>query len=79
MFAVLQVANYCCKRIHSALAEEIEFGKECQSNESLTKSSQELWKKAFTNCFVKVDAEIGGQASREPVAPETVEIGRAHV
>ncbi|XWS26442.1 hypothetical protein CRYUN_Cryun26dG0032900 [Craigia yunnanensis] len=67
-----QVANYCRERIHSALAEEIEFVKECQSNESITESCQELWKKAFTNCFVKVDAEVGGQASQEPVAPETV-------
>ncbi|EOY29970.1 ABI1 isoform 3, partial [Theobroma cacao] len=67
-----QVANYCRERIHSALAEEIEFVKECWTNESITDSCQELWKKAFTNCFVKVDAEVGGQASQEPVAPETV-------
>ncbi|KAJ9550537.1 hypothetical protein OSB04_014582 [Centaurea solstitialis] len=34
---------------------------------------QDLWKKAFVNCFLKVDDEIGGkQASVEPVAPETV-------
>ncbi|XWS70219.1 hypothetical protein CRYUN_Cryun03dG0029800 [Craigia yunnanensis] len=67
-----QVANYCRERIHSALAEEIEFVKESESNASITDSCQELWRKAFTNCFVKVDAEVGGQASQEPVAPETV-------
>ncbi|XVE53867.1 hypothetical protein DITRI_Ditri03aG0036100 [Diplodiscus trichospermus] len=67
-----QVANYCHGRIHSALAEEIELFKECQTNESITESCQELWKKAFTNCFLKVDAEVGGQATQEPVAPETV-------
>lgn len=33
---------------------------------------QELWRKAFANCFVKVDAEVSGKASTEPVAPETV-------
>ncbi|TYG67004.1 hypothetical protein ES288_D05G044100v1 [Gossypium darwinii] len=67
-----QVANYCRGRIHSALAEEIESIKECQSNANITDGCQELWKKAFTNCFVKVDAEIVGKADREPVAPETV-------
>lgn len=35
-------------------------------------SCQEQWRKAFTNCFVKVDAEVGGNSSKEPVAPETV-------
>ena len=72
MFVVVQVANYCRERIPSALAEEIEFVKECQSNESITESCQELWEKAFTNCFVKVDTEVGGLASQEPVASETV-------
>ncbi|XVF35297.1 hypothetical protein REPUB_Repub18cG0133700 [Reevesia pubescens] len=67
-----QVANYCRERIHSVLAEEIEFVKECRSNESIRDSCQELWKKAFTNCFVKVDAEVGGHAGQDPVAPETV-------
>ncbi|KAK8566716.1 hypothetical protein V6N13_002406 [Hibiscus sabdariffa] len=67
-----QVANYCRQRLHSALAEEIESVKECQRNASITDGCQELWKKAFTTCFVKVDAEIGGQGDQEPVAPETV-------
>ncbi|KAE8714038.1 Protein phosphatase 2C 56 [Hibiscus syriacus] len=67
-----QVAKYCSGRLHPALVEEIESVKECQSNASITDSCQELWKKAFTNCFVKVDAEIGGQADQESVAPETV-------
>ncbi|KAF6151630.1 hypothetical protein GIB67_005575 [Kingdonia uniflora] len=31
------------------------------------------WEKAFTNCFVKVDDEVGGNgSSSEPIAPETV-------
>jgi len=30
------------------------------------------WEKTFTNCFQKVDAEVGGTTASEPVAPETV-------
>ncbi|KAK8976107.1 hypothetical protein V6N11_007601 [Hibiscus sabdariffa] len=67
-----QVANYCRDRLHSALSEQIEFAKECWSNGNVTDCCQELWKKAFTNCFLKVDAEIEGQGGHEPVAPETV-------
>ncbi|KAE8682623.1 Protein phosphatase 2C 77 [Hibiscus syriacus] len=67
-----QVANYCSERLHFALAQEIESVKECQSNASIADGCQELWKKAFTNCFVKVDAEIVGKSDQEPVAPETV-------
>lgn len=32
----------------------------------------EKWRRAFTRCFLKVDDEIGGKASLEPLAPETV-------
>ncbi|KAJ7966398.1 Protein phosphatase 2C [Quillaja saponaria] len=64
-----QVANYCRDRIHLALAEEIEFVKE---DGNVKNNCQDQWKKAFTNCFLKVDAEVGGKASLDPVAPETV-------
>nr|CAM84281.1 abscisic insensitive 1B [Populus tremula] len=67
-----QVANYCHDRIHSALSEEIEFVKNGLSDGSIKDSCQEQWKKAFTSCFLKVDAEVGGKAGAEPVAPETV-------
>ena len=33
---------------------------------------QEQWRKAFSNTFLKVDAEIGGEANAAPIAPETV-------
>ncbi|KAK8705253.1 hypothetical protein V6N13_048859 [Hibiscus sabdariffa] len=56
-----------------ALVEEIESVKEYQSNASIKDSYQDLWKKAFASCFVKVDAEIGGQADQELVAPEIVD------
>ncbi|XP_021673030.2 protein phosphatase 2C 50 [Hevea brasiliensis] len=67
-----QVANYCRDHIHSALAEEGEFIKNGLSDGSIKDSCQEQWKKIFTNCFLKVDAEVGGKGSAEPVAPETV-------
>ncbi|GKV03654.1 hypothetical protein SLEP1_g15922 [Rubroshorea leprosula] len=67
-----QVANYCRDHVHTALAEEIEFVKKCLGDGSVTDSCLEQWKRVFTNCFLKVDAEVGGQARREPVAPETV-------
>ncbi|KAM4121396.1 hypothetical protein ACB094_01G002400 [Castanea mollissima] len=67
-----QVANYCCDRIHMALAEEIEFVKKGLTDGSIKDNCQEQWKKAFTNCFLKVDDEVGGKTGLEPVAPETV-------
>lgn len=68
----LQVANYCRERVHLALAEEIECVRDHLSNGNLMDGCQELWRKAFTKCFVKVDAEVSGKFSTEPVAPETV-------
>ncbi|KAB5514137.1 hypothetical protein DKX38_028043 [Salix brachista] len=67
-----QVANYCRDRIHSALSEEIEFINDGLIDGSIKDGCQEQWKKAFTNCFLKVDAEVGGKGDAEPVAPETV-------
>ncbi|PON95982.1 Protein phosphatase 2C [Trema orientale] len=67
-----QVANYCRDRIHLALAEEIESVKEGMIDGSIKDNCQEQWRKAFTNCFLKVDAEVGGQATLDPIAPETV-------
>ncbi|PSS19344.1 Protein like [Actinidia chinensis var. chinensis] len=67
-----QVANYCCDRLHSALAEELEIVMASLSDGNMKDNCQELWTKALTNCFLKVDAEVGGIGSLEPVAPETV-------
>ncbi|XP_019260223.1 PREDICTED: protein phosphatase 2C 16-like isoform X2 [Nicotiana attenuata] len=67
-----QVANYCRDRMHAVLIEELETIMTNLSDESIRQSCQEHWRKAFTNCFLKVDAEIGGGDSHEPVAPETV-------
>ncbi|XP_045800114.1 protein phosphatase 2C 53-like [Trifolium pratense] len=67
-----QVADYCRDRMHLALAEEIELLKEGLIIGSTKDDCQDLWRKAFTTCFVKVDDEVGGKANREPVAPETV-------
>ncbi|GJU73868.1 phosphatase 2C 16-like protein isoform X1 [Tanacetum coccineum] len=75
-----QVANYCRDRVHIALEEEIKVMKQEIVKGTMNDSVQVQWEKAFTNCFQKVDDEVGGKASRsiddpfnsEPVAPETV-------
>ncbi|KGN47603.1 protein phosphatase 2C 53 isoform X1 [Cucumis sativus] len=67
-----QVANFCRERMHLALSEEIELAKHDIAVGNMKDNCQELWRKAFTNCFLKVDAEIGGGPGVEPVAPETV-------
>lgn len=67
-----QVADYCRDRMHLALAEEIELLKEGLIIGSTKDDCQDLWRKAFTSCFLKVDDEVGGKVNREPVAPETV-------
>lgn len=64
------------------MVEEIETAKAGLHNGSIRESWQEMWKKAFSNCFAKVDAEVGGapisntDASSsgilQRVAPETV-------
>ncbi|KAM1359478.1 hypothetical protein ACFX11_046463 [Malus domestica] len=81
-----QVANFCSERLHLALAEELGVIKD-DSGDGITGETQQLhWEKAFTNCFQRVDDEIGGKVSRgiiesnadasevsfEPIAPETV-------
>lgn len=81
-----QVANYCRERIHSALGEELkDIGADFL--EGSTRDAQQVhWQKVFTQCFLKVDDEVGGKVSRgvscdnadscgsiiDPVAPETV-------
>ncbi|KAK9073864.1 hypothetical protein SSX86_006458 [Deinandra increscens subsp. villosa] len=72
-----QVANYCSTRLHTALQEELEPLMESwggnESSVSNDNNCQEMWRKAFANCFLKVDEEIGGkQGNHETVAPETV-------
>ncbi|CAA2973522.1 probable phosphatase 2C 50 isoform X1 [Olea europaea subsp. europaea] len=67
-----QVANYCRDRIHSSLAEELEVIMANLNDGNSKDSCEEQWRRALTECFLKVDDEIGGKASLEPVAPETV-------
>lgn len=74
-----QVANYCRDRMHTALVEEIESMKQQLSDGNILDDRNMQWEKAFTNCFLKVDDEVGGKVSRvnvegvpEPVASETV-------
>ncbi|KAL5728682.1 protein-serine/threonine phosphatase [Ranunculus cassubicifolius] len=74
-----QVANYCRDRLHVALTEEIETMKQGLTDGSIQDDRKIRWEKAFTNCFLKVDDEVGGKISRgsvegdsEPIASETV-------
>ncbi|WCJ39473.1 Protein phosphatase 2C family protein [Euphorbia peplus] len=81
-----QVANYCQERIHVALSEEIGNVKNDFSNANVEGNQQLQWEAAFTNCFLKVDDEVGGKGAKtnvesdgdasdttvEPLAPETV-------
>ncbi|XP_022885047.1 protein phosphatase 2C 16-like [Olea europaea var. sylvestris] len=59
-----QVANYCRDRIHLALVEELKIYKDDLVNGSTIETRQVHWEKVFTNCFCKVDNEVGGKASR---------------
>jgi len=58
--------------MHLALIEEIELFKKGLIIGSTKDDCRDLWKKAFTNCFWKVDDEVGGKVNGDPVAPETV-------
>ncbi|XP_047972531.1 protein phosphatase 2C 50-like isoform X2 [Salvia hispanica] len=65
-----QVANYCRDRLHLALNEELDVMINNLDDDNA--SCEEKWRRAFTRCFLKVDDEVGGKASLEPLAPETV-------
>ncbi|XP_071715370.1 protein phosphatase 2C 50-like [Rutidosis leptorrhynchoides] len=76
-----QVANYCRDRVHIALEEEIKVMNQEILKGTMTDTVQVQWEKAFTNCFQKVDDEVGGKTSMSidgsdaplgPIAPETV-------
>lgn len=80
----IQVANYCQERLHSVLIEEIEAAQSSLAETNGRDDWQDHWKKAFINCFQKVDNEVGGigasnsgnnnggsESCIEPVAPET--------
>ncbi|XP_057776216.1 protein phosphatase 2C 50-like [Salvia miltiorrhiza] len=68
-----QVADYCRDRIHSALAEEIEMiVRDLSDGGDRREHREELWTRAFTRCFLRVDDEVGGRGGRAPIARETV-------
>ena len=79
-----QVANYCQERLHSKLIEEIETAQSSSAETNGRDDWQDQWKKAFINCFQKMDDEVGGigasnkgnnsggsESNIETVAPET--------
>lgn len=71
----IQVANYCQERVHLALVEEIETVRNSITTDgNVIGNCEGQWTKAFTNCFARVDSEVGGNGNpnSEPIAPETV-------
>ncbi|KAK7411897.1 hypothetical protein VNO78_03340 [Psophocarpus tetragonolobus] len=73
----IQVANYCREHLHSVLVDEIEAAQTSFGGKNGRNNWEDQWKKAFSNCFHKVDDEVGGigegnGASVEPLASETV-------
>ena len=86
-FFYAQVANYCRERLHSALIEETGAAGSSLAGNNGGGNWEDNWKKAFYNCFQKVDDEVGGihagnngrhsdgsetDPGVEPFAPETV-------
>ncbi|XP_019414234.1 PREDICTED: protein phosphatase 2C 77-like isoform X2 [Lupinus angustifolius] len=51
-----QVANYCQEHLHSVLVKEIEA---VEAEKNGRDNWQDHWKKAFFNCFRKVDDDVG--------------------
>jgi protein phosphatase 2C len=82
-----QAANFCAERLHHALAEEVES---CfvqgQNVDQTTGDWESKWLTVMTQCFKRMDAEVGGfyleegecpasdnpRCCPEPIAPETV-------
>lgn len=68
-----QVANYCRDRIHLALEEVLKNCNDETMNGTTGDARQVQWEKVFTDCFLKVDEEVGGKTTMDvPLAPETV-------
>ncbi|XP_061359728.1 protein phosphatase 2C 77-like [Gastrolobium bilobum] len=55
-----QVANYCREHLHSVLIEEIEAVESSLAENNGRGNWEDHWKKAFSNCFHKVDDAVGG-------------------
>ncbi|CAJ1975778.1 unnamed protein product [Sphenostylis stenocarpa] len=72
-----QVANYCGEHLHSVLVDEIKAAQSSLDEQNGKENWEDQWKKAFSNCFHKVDDEVGGVGEGngetvEPLAPEAV-------
>ncbi|KAG8367197.1 hypothetical protein BUALT_Bualt16G0047600 [Buddleja alternifolia] len=76
-----QVANYCRERLHLALAEEIDVAKEDLRIENGESNLKEQWLRIFTECFHRMDDEVGGFSRidedidsnpPQPIAPDSV-------
>jgi protein phosphatase 2C len=94
-----QAANFCAQRLHKTLAEEVEThfvqghnnnssnSEQVEQNSSKSLDWEAKWLAAMTQCFKRMDAEVGGfsledegectandnpRCCPEPIAPETV-------
>nr|XP_011464039.1 PREDICTED: uncharacterized protein LOC101301302 isoform X2 [Fragaria vesca subsp. vesca] len=78
-----QVAEYCCERLHLALADELQIIEDDLTDGIMRETQQVKWEKAFTSCFRRVDDEVSrcitgsnedasGANSDQHIAPETV-------
>lgn len=69
--SILQVANYCGDRIHVALREALSRAEGSSKGElELELGIQDVWEKAFSECFKTVDDEVSGEASRSMSAAD---------
>ncbi|OQU87413.1 hypothetical protein SORBI_3003G275501, partial [Sorghum bicolor] len=59
-----EVANYCGDRIHVVLREALGRAAAARGLSGELGGIQELWEKAFCECFQRVDDEVSGEASR---------------
>lgn len=72
-----KVANYCQSHLHLALIEEIRNINNGTVG-TIEGDLEKQWERAFTDCFRRIDDEVGGKARgsssapSEPIAPETV-------
>eukprot|EP00246_Nothoceros_aenigmaticus_P015784 TRINITY_DN680_c0_g1_i1.p1 TRINITY_DN680_c0_g1~~TRINITY_DN680_c0_g1_i1.p1 ORF type:complete len:328 (+),score=25.32 TRINITY_DN680_c0_g1_i1:80-985(+) len=72
-----QVASFCADRLHQALAEEVQSTVTTVESGEAGATCEELWIRAMSACFQRVDEEVGGvgladNTRAEPIAPEMV-------
>lgn len=73
-----QASTYCKERLHVLLAEEIEMLDQVESNiEDAAQGWDQRWNKTLTDCFSKIDKEVGGVCPNGIYDDDAVEGGCA--